>query len=215
MNINFGIAKLRVKQAHLQQWIETMVKYGGRWNSVIFSDEKKFNLDGLESYQYYWRYLKIEKNSILFVIVGGSSVMACDAMAACGLSELAIFGKQKIFQKAYLYFIGVPTAFRSSELWHRLHFSARQPKKLLTSGLQIMDRPACSPDLNPIENVWGILFHAVYRGERQFESTSKLSTGIILQWKKIEISTAKKLVDTMKKRCLEVNKREGGTCSIK
>ena len=76
-----------------------------------------------------------------------------------------------------------------------------------------MDWPACSPDLNPIENVWGILSHAVYRGGRQFESTSELRTEILLQWKKIEISAAKKLVDTMKKRCLEVNKREGGTCS--
>jgi len=45
-----------------------------------------------------------------------------------------------------------------------------------------MDWPACSPDLNSIENVWGILSHAVYRGGRKFESASELRTEILLQW---------------------------------
>ena len=67
-----------------------MVEYGGRWNSIIFSDEKKFNLDGPDGYQYYWRDLSKEKEMYFTRHSGGGSVMVWGAMAACGLSELAI-----------------------------------------------------------------------------------------------------------------------------
>jgi len=52
-----------------------MVEYGGRWNSIIFSDEKKFNLDGPDGYQYYWRDLRKEKETYFTRHSGGGSVM--------------------------------------------------------------------------------------------------------------------------------------------
>ncbi|KAE8885749.1 hypothetical protein PF007_g31345 [Phytophthora fragariae] len=35
------------------KWADQFVEYRRKWNSVVFSDEKKFNLDGTDEYQYY------------------------------------------------------------------------------------------------------------------------------------------------------------------
>ncbi|KAG3095181.1 hypothetical protein PI125_g16317 [Phytophthora idaei] len=41
-----------------------------------------------------------------------------------------------------------------------------------------MEWPAKSPDLNPIENMWGVLARAVYANGRQFETRGSLISTI-------------------------------------
>nr|CCA18931.1 Transposable element Tc3 transposase putative [Albugo laibachii Nc14] len=43
------------------EWAREFVTFGEKWESVIFSDEKKFNLDGPDGLQYYWLDLRHEE----------------------------------------------------------------------------------------------------------------------------------------------------------
>lgn len=69
--------------------------------------------------------------------------------------------------------------------------------------------PAKSPDLNPIENLWGILARAVYVNGKQYDTKMELVKAIKKAWAAIPVSTLENLVQSMKKRCMEVYRLEG------
>ena len=57
-------------------------------------------------------------------------------------------------------------------------YSAKATQLFLSSfgseGDRLMEWPACSPDLNPIENFWGILKQAIYHDGKQYNSKEGL-----------------------------------------
>jgi transposase len=71
--------------------------------------------------------------------------------------------------------------------------------------------PACSPDQNPIENIWGIIVRSVYAENRHFDSIEELKVAIIKAWNEITPSTRKKLIDSMPNRIFELIKNKGGS----
>ncbi|CAF1424578.1 unnamed protein product, partial [Rotaria sp. Silwood1] len=48
--------------------------WNNKWNKVIWSDEKKFNLDGPDSFSYYWHDL-LKEEIFSTRVQGGGSVM--------------------------------------------------------------------------------------------------------------------------------------------
>ena len=55
-----------------------------------------------------------------------------------------------------------------------IHNASITKKYLLEQKIRLFDQPACSPDLNPIENLWGLIIAKVYEGGRQYSAISKL-----------------------------------------
>ena len=76
-------------------WAKKYMSYGDKWQNVIFSDEKKFNLDGPDGYKYYWHDLRTEHKFYSKRAFGGGSLMVWAAIGWTGRSELVfISGRQ-------------------------------------------------------------------------------------------------------------------------
>ena len=65
-----------------------------------------------------------------------------------------------------------------------------------------MDWSTKSPDLNSIENLWGILSRRVYKNKLQFEDRKTLKSCIKQYWNEIPSETLRKLIDSMQNRCV-------------
>nr|CCA20410.1 PREDICTED: similar to predicted protein putative [Albugo laibachii Nc14] len=80
---------------------------------------------------------------------------------------------------------------------------------LKDQGFDVMTCPACSPDLNPIENVWGYMSRHVYANGRQFHSIQELKNAIQQVWDQIPASYFLTLVSSMPKRVQMVKEANG------
>ena len=73
----------------------------------------------------------------------------------------------------------------------------------------LMDWPAQSPDLNPIENCWHYLDSKVRKRRPQPKNLDQLYEALQEEWKNIEPSYLRKLVHSMPDRCQAVVKAKG------
>ena len=81
-----------------------------------------------------------------------------------------------------------------------IHNASMTKKYLLEQKIRLLHRPACSPYLNPIENLWGLIVAKVYEGGRQYSAISELKNAILDAWGKIPAAQPQKLVDSMPSR---------------
>ncbi|CAF4779721.1 unnamed protein product, partial [Rotaria socialis] len=75
--------------------------------------------------------------------------------------------------------------------------------------INVLPWPSLSPDLNPMENLWGILARKVYAGGKQFRTKEQLKTTIIKFWEEISIEQLRALVKSKPERIFEVIKLNG------
>lgn len=78
---------------------------------------------------------------------------------------------------------------------------------LKEAGVEVLEWPSCSPDLNPIENLWSIIKRKVYL--RFPKNKSQLKEYLIEEWENIKPKTLVNLVESMKKRCQLIIKNNG------
>jgi transposase len=91
-----------------------------------------------------------------------------------------------------------------------IHTSKSASMWFLEQKITLLPWPALSPGLNPIENLWGIMARDVYQNERQFQSVSDLSTAVLRSWDKISQKTLDYMVNSLRRRCIEVIIAKGG-----
>ena len=83
-----------------------------------------------------------------------------------------------------------------------IHVSRHSKVFFSDKNVLLMDWPALSPDLNTIENLWGIVARQVYGQGKQYDSKMSLTGAIMKSWSEIGDQTVKSLIGLMKNRCI-------------
>jgi uncharacterized protein YbcC (UPF0753/DUF2309 family) len=87
------------------------------------------------------------------------------------------------------------------------HTAAMNQDYLHRKCVKVMKWPACSPDLNPIENLWKIMDDMT--SERKPKTENELFRILNHAWKNMDKEYLKTLVKSMPNRCKEVIKNKG------
>ena len=90
-------------------------------------------------------------------------------------------------------------------------FLSSQKICLKQKNIEVLDWSTKSPDLNLIQNLWGILSRRVYKNKHQFEDRETLKS-CIKHWNEIPSETLRKLIDSMQNKCVEVLQLKGNIC---
>ena len=120
-----------------------------------------------------------------------------------GLGYINILNEYLIAQSQDLY----PDSWIFQEDNDPKHTSKIAKDFMRKQGIVRMDWPACSPDLNPIENLWAwIKMQLNLRSPRTLGELEKILYEV---WEKISIDILKPYWEFMKKRVVLVKKSKG------
>lgn len=190
------------------------------WNKVIWSDESKFELFSSKRKVTVWRKKGTAldpKNLKPTVKHGGGSVMVWGCMATSGVGKL-VFIDGKMDQCVYKNILEQNLLGSARQLNIESDFvfqqdndpkhTAKSVKKWLSENVNnILEWPAQSPDLNPIEHLWEHLDRKIH--ENRISNINELKTVIETEWNNIPAEVTKKLVHSMPRRLQAVREAKG------
>lgn len=190
------------------------------WNKVVFSDEKKFNFDGPDGFNYYFHDLRKEERFLArrHSRVGG--VMVWGAISFYGgidlefqTTKMTANSYQSILQTAFPKFQDlfgpIPWTFQQDNA--PIHTARIIKSWISEQNVELLPWPPYSPDINIMENVWGWLSRKVYESGRQFDDRESLIAAIKSAWSQISLQYLSQLYNSLPNRIYEVILSKGGS----
>jgi len=184
------------------------------WSKWLFSDEKKFNLDGPDGYRYYWKLDDMDDKIFSKCSNSHSSVMIWGAISKNGCTHLIEVPK-KCDSKKYceLLKVGLIPYYENGDIFQQdntpCHSSIETKKFFKKNKIETVKWPSKSPDLNPIENVWSWMVKDIYFGKPPYKNVKELRNAVFYSWKRISDSIIDKLIDSMPNRMHKVIEMKG------
>lgn len=208
------------KEARIGFSLEFMVNGMDFWNRVIFSDEKTFQsyYDGRmrvyrpQNMRHNEKYTHKIKKSGHFSI----NVWACISYngrgAICRLQN-------RLNGDAYINILEnilVPYArnnYQNNFIFQqdncRAHTCIATRNWFEENHIEVLPWPANSPDLNPMENLWGIMTKKNYNSNFRAHTSEELWQQIVTCWEALDLAHVQNLITSMPKRLEEIIKENG------
>ena len=90
------------------------------------------------------------------------------------------------------------------------HTSRRVQNWFQDQDIKLLDWPAQSPDLNPIEHTWNHLKRCLSEYENTPSGVHQLWDRVVIEWGKISVDECQKWIESMPRRLQAVIKAKGG-----
>ena len=210
----------RHRQARVQ-WARAHRRWVCRqWQEVLFTDESRFNVSFSDGRVRVWR-RKGERLDAANVIerdrYGGGSVMVWGGMCQEGTTDLVTvagtltsqrYCDEIIMPVVVPYIQGHNVAvFQQDNA--RPHTARHTQDVLRQNNIDVLDWPARSPDISPIEHLWDHLGRRI-RERDDVTNVRQLEDALHAEWRRIPIRVVRRLVRSMRRRCLAVLAANGG-----
>ena len=194
------------------------------WKRVVWSDETKVNCVGSDGRKWVWKRVGEPLSDRLVTGTkkfGGGSVMVwgCMTWDGAGLA-CKIDGKMdadlycKILEDELQETLEYYDKSSSDIIFQQDNDSKHTSKKAQTwfknHGFQLLQWPAQSSDLNPIEHLWTHVKRRIEEDEEPPNSVHKLWDRIQEEWDKVEPDVCQNLIESMPRRLNAVLKANGG-----
>lgn len=188
------------------------------WRTVVFSDEVRFCLDQIDRRVYVYR-PRGQRFAGQYVqqhnLWGGQSVMMWGAMCGNRLIGPVFFNLQPgrgggVTALRYIAQVLRPVvvplfARRRRYVFQQDNAPAHRAQVtqafLQQNNVQMMDWPALSPDLNPIEQLWAFLKRRINEQPNRPHNAVALRREIQRQWNQVPQAFLDRLVNSMPNRC--------------
>jgi len=188
------------RMQHVRSWI----LLNHNWNITIFSDEKRFSLDGPDDWRSYvhrsWPNYRIRRQC------KGGSVMVWMMTMPNGLLSFKVV-KGNMNSDGYIRLLSesaVPMIkLNYGENWcfqednSSVHKSKKVKEFMRNSSISVLEWPARSPDLNIVEDCWKTISDLVYDGN-QFNNREDLVGKITTVINSLNANKRHKVIDLYK-----------------
>ena len=193
------------------------------WSRVIFSDETKINRMGSDGRRYCYKMPgeELSKRTVqLTVKHGGGSTMVWGCMTTRGVGKMCIIDGIMDAQKyTRILDTQLPATIKMFKMRRNFifqqdgdpkHPSATAREWFETQDINVLDWPAQSPDLNPIEHLWDHLKRRLNTYEAHPTSIHELERRIHAEWASISPQVCADLIASMPRRLEAVIRAKGG-----
>jgi transposase len=194
------------------------------WKAVIWSDECKFALTNTNNREYYWKRKSdpLQDSHIKQTLkFGGGSIMTWACITSKGVGRLikidGIMTAEKyidILEEGLLGTMEDHDILPSSSLFMHdndpKHTAKRTKEWLQRNKINVMDWPAQSPDMNPIENLWNIVDQRLRKRKEKPANVEQLWEMVQEEWKELDQQVIRNLYVSMTSRVDALKKAKGG-----
>ncbi|GFV19156.1 transposable element Tcb2 transposase [Trichonephila clavipes] len=185
-----------------------------QWASVLFTDESRFTMESDSGRLLIWREQRTryhQSNTVERHSYRGGGILVWAGISIGGHTDLHVFHGGTVTGLRYRdetldpyvrpYAAAIGNDFILMDDNARPHRARIVEEYLEDHGLERMEWPARSPDLNPIEHLWDYLGREVAALNPPPRSLHELKQGLLCVWSSLPFPVSDNLINIMGNRC--------------